>query len=310
MLAYGPSEAPLTPPIQSRERSRSLYHRRRVLHTSSGPPLLSSCGTDRAVRKHRHMVAKRKDTEVVSQCHVGRGAYPVDCHHLARRLDDDQVLELEDMFDQDTCRLSWGARDRRSVHRWEDQASPRRIGAFVYTVGLRAAPRGRDSVHRWEDQGSLRSIWGVCVHCWAAGLGCGWPWDRNSVHKWDDQDSLRSIWGVCVHCWAAGLGCGWPWDRNSVHKWEDQASPRRIGAFVYTIVSRATRGARRWETGIISKHTSRETRYASIAVKATNSALAAIRPRMMAQAAGWARFIVQPMPKRLGRNKLASSRLR
>ena len=209
MLAYGPSEAPLTSPIQSRERSRSLYHRRRVLHTSSGPPLLSSCGTDRAVRKHRHMVAKRKDTEVVSQCHVGRGAYPVDCHHLARRLDDDQVLELEDMFDQDTCRLSWGARDRRSVHRWEDRASPRRIGAFVYTVGLRA-----------------------------------------------------------------------------------------------------TRGARRWETGIISKHTSRETRYASIAVKATNSALAAIRPRMMAQAAGWARFIVQPMPKRLGRNKLASSRLR
>ena len=221
------------------------------------------------------MVAKRKDTEVVSQCHVGRGAYPVDCHHLARRLDDDQVLELEDMFDQDTCRLSWGARDRRSVHRWEDQASPRRIGAFVYTVGLRAAPRGRDSVHRWEDQGSLRSIWGVCVHCWAAGLGCGWPWDRNSVHKW-----------------------------------EDRASPRRIGAFVYTVGLRATRGARRWETGIISKHTSRETRYASIAVKATNSALAAIRPRMMAQAAGWARFIVQPMPKRLGRNKLASSRLR
>ena len=138
MLAYGPSEAPLTPPIQSRERLRSLYHRRRVLHTSSGPPLLSSRGTDRAVRKHRHMVAKREDTEVVSQCHVGRGAHPVDCHHLARRLDDDQVLELEDMFDQDTCRLSWGARDRRSVHRWEDQASPRRIGAFVYTVGLRA----------------------------------------------------------------------------------------------------------------------------------------------------------------------------
>ena len=159
MLAYGPSEAPLTSPIQSRERSRSLYHRRRVLHTSSGPPLLSSCGTDRAVRKHRHMVAKREDTEVVSQCHVGRGAYPVDCHHLARRLDDDQVLELEDMFDQDTCRLSWGARDRRSVHRWEDQDSPRRIGAFVYTVGLRAAPRGRDSVHRWGDRGSLRQFW-------------------------------------------------------------------------------------------------------------------------------------------------------
>ena len=209
MLAYGPSEAPLTPPIQSRERSRSLYHRRRVLHASSGPPLLSSHRTDRAVRKHRHMFAKREGAEVVSQCHVGRSAHPVDCHHLARRLDDDQVLELEDMFDRDTCRLFWGPRDRRSVHRWVARASPRRIGAFVYTVVLRA-----------------------------------------------------------------------------------------------------TRGARRWETGIISKHTRPWTRYASIAVKATNSALAAIRPRMMAQAAGWAKFIVQPMPKRLGRNKLASSRLR
>ncbi len=271
MLAYGPSEAPLTPPIQSRERSRSLYHRRRVLHTSSGPPLLSSRGTDRAVRKHRHMFAKREGTEVVSQCHVGRGAHPVDCHHLARRLDDDQVLELEDMFDQDTCRLSWGARDRRSVHRWVVRASKRRIGAFVYTVGLRAAPRG-----------------------------------GNSVHKWEDRDSPRRI-GAFVYTVASRAT---PCDRNSVHRWEDRGSLRRFGAFVYTVVLRATRGARRWETGIISKHTSRETRYASIAVKATNSALAAIRPRMMAQAAGWAKFIVQPMPKRLGRNRLASSRLR
>ena len=192
---------------------------------------------------------------------------------------------------------------------------------------------------------SLRaSDWGICVHCCAVGLGCGWPWDRNSVHKWAMRASPRRIgafvytvasraWvvsglgiaivytngrigplraglGVCVHCWAAGLGCGWPWDRNSVHRWEDRGSPRRIGAFVYTVGLRATRGARRWETGIISRHTRPWTRYASIAVKATNSALAAIRPRMMAQAAGWAKFIVQPMPKRLGRNKLASSRLR
>ena len=123
------------PPIQSRERSRSLYHRRRVLHTSSGPPLLSSRGTDRAVRKHRHMFAKREGTEVVSQCHVGRSAHPVDCHHLARRLDDDQVLELEDMFDQATCRLSWGPRDCRSVHRSVEMASRGHFGAFVYTVG-------------------------------------------------------------------------------------------------------------------------------------------------------------------------------
>ena len=41
--------------------------------------------------------------------------------------------------------------------------------------------------------------------------------------------------GICVHCCAVGLGCGWPWDHNSVHKWEDRASPHRIGPFVYTV---------------------------------------------------------------------------
>ena len=56
------------------------------------------------------------------------------------------------------------------------------------------------------------------------------------------------FWGICVHCCAVGLGCGWPWDRNSVHKWEDRASPRRFGAFVYTVATRvairiATRAA-------------------------------------------------------------------
>ena len=50
------------------------------------------------------------------------------------------------------------------------------------------------------------------------------------------------FWGICVHCWAVGLGCGWPWDRNSVHKWEDRASPHRIGAFVYTVATRVAPG--------------------------------------------------------------------
>ena len=54
-----------------------------------------------------------------------------------------------------------------------------------------------------------------------------------------------SFWGICVHCWAVALGCGWPWDRNSVHKWEDRASPRRIGAFVYTVGSREDRASDR-----------------------------------------------------------------
>ncbi len=46
---------------------------------------------------------------------------------------------------------------------------------------------------------------------------------------------LAPFWGVCVHCWAVGLGCGWPWDRSSVHKWEEMAPRSRFGAFVYTV---------------------------------------------------------------------------
>ena len=53
------------------------------------------------------MFTKREGTEVVSQCHVGRGAHPVDCHHLARRLDDNQVLGLEDMFDLQVLYVVW-----------------------------------------------------------------------------------------------------------------------------------------------------------------------------------------------------------
>ena len=58
------------------------------------------------------------------------------------------------------------------------------------------------------------------------------------------------FWGVCVHCWAVGLGCGWPWDRNSVHKWEDRASPRRFGAFVYTVAPREDRANDRGDAGV------------------------------------------------------------
>ena len=57
-------------------------------------------------------------------------------------------------------------------------------------------------------------------------------------------------WGVCVHCCAVGLGCGWPWDRNSVHKWEDRASPRRFGAFVYTVAPREDRANDRSNAGV------------------------------------------------------------
>ena len=91
------------------------------------------------------------------------------------------------------------------------------------------------------------------------------------------QNGLSALfWGVCVHCWAVGLGCGWPWDRNSVHKWEDRASPRRFGAFVYTVALREDRASdrgdavvytdrRKWPLGAVLEHSCillrRESRY-------------------------------------------------
>mgnify|MGYP000473864728 CR=1 FL=1 len=136
MLAYGPSEAPLTPPHSKPGAFKKFIPQKAgpayILRSTA---FVISRNGQSSPRTPAH-VCQAEGTEVVSQCHVSRGAHPVDCHHLARRLDDDQVLELEDMFDQDTCRLSWGARDRRSVHKWADRASPRLIGTFVYTVGL------------------------------------------------------------------------------------------------------------------------------------------------------------------------------
>ena len=54
------------------------------------------------------------------------------------------------------------------------------------------------------------------------------------------NDLSEPFWGIRVHCWAVGLGCGWPWDRNSVHKSVEMASQRRFGAFVYTVATRVT----------------------------------------------------------------------
>ena len=61
-----------------------------------------------------------------------------------------------------------------------------------------------------------------------------------SVHRSVEMAPSAPFWGICVHCCAVGLGCGWPWDRNSVHKWEDRVSRCRFGAFVYTVASRVT----------------------------------------------------------------------
>ena len=67
------------------------------------------------------------------------------------------------------CGWPW---DRNSVHKWEDRASPRRIGAFVYTIGLLRCceqPWGRRSVHKSERTRHLDGSPTVCVHYRPAG---------------------------------------------------------------------------------------------------------------------------------------------
>ncbi len=97
-------------------------------------------------------------------------------------------------------------------------------------------------------------FWGVCVHYWAVGLGCGWPWDRNSVHKWEDRASPRRI-GAFVYTVGLLRCCGQTWGRNSVHRSPKTASQRRFGAFVYTV---AARGSCEQPWGVRSVHRSVE----------------------------------------------------
>ena len=95
--------------------------------------------------------------------------------------------------------------------------------------------------------GPSAPFWGTCVHCCAVGLGCGWPWDRNSVHKWEDRASPRRI-GAFVYTVVLLRCCGQTWGRRSVHKSVEMAPWRRFGVFVYTVATRvairiATRAA-------------------------------------------------------------------
>ena len=80
---------------------------------------------------------------------------------------------------------------------------------------------------------------GICVHCCAVGLGCGWPWDRNSVHKWEDRASRRRF-GAFVYTVGLLRCCGQMRGRKSVHKSVEMAPRRRFGAFVYTVATRVT----------------------------------------------------------------------
>jgi len=103
-------------------------------------------------------------------------------------------------------------------------------------VGLTARAMTQECTQIGEN-GPSASFWGICVHCWVVGLGCGWPWDRNSVHKWEDRASPRRF-GAFVYTVGLLRCCGQMRGRNSVHKSAEMVPRRRFGAFVYTVATR------------------------------------------------------------------------
>ena len=113
------------------------------------------------------------------------------------------------------------------------------MGGCVTAPTAWASPPGRRTQECTQIGGNGPSgpFRGICVHCCAVGLGCGWPWDRNSVHKWEDRASPRRI-GAFVYTVGLLRCCGQTWGRRSVHKSVEMASRRRFGAFVYTVATR------------------------------------------------------------------------
>ena len=105
-------------------------------------------------------------------------------------------------------------------------------------------------------------FWGICVHCCAVGLGCGWPWDRNSVHKWEDRASPRRF-GAFVYTVGLLRCCEQPWGRRSVHKSVEMAPRCRFGAFVYAVAPWA------WVVGSLG-----------IAIVYTNGRIGPLRARL------------------------------
>ena len=110
------------------------------------------------------------------------------------------------------------------------------VGGCVTAPTAWASPPGRRTQECTQIGGNGPSgpFRGICVHCCAVGLGCGWPWDRNSVHKWEDRASPHRI-GAFVYTVGLLRCCGQMRGRNSVHRSPKTASPHRIGAFVYTV---------------------------------------------------------------------------
>ena len=112
---------------------------------------------------------------------------------------------------------------------WVVASSPWRRG--------RHRPGGAQECTQIGKNGPSVPFRGICVHCCAVGLGCGWPWDHNSVHKWKDRASPHRI-GAFVYTVGLLRCCGQMRGCNSVHRSPKTASRGRFGAFVYTVASR------------------------------------------------------------------------
>ena len=89
------------------------------------------------------------------------------------------------------CGWPW---DRNSVHKWEDRASPRRFGAFVYTVALLRAAVGTQECTQIGGNGLSVPFWGICVHC------C----DANCV-RWHERLSRHGV-PAAPPRWSLSLG--------------------------------------------------------------------------------------------------------
>ena len=109
---------------------------------------------------------------------------------------------------------------------WVVASSPWRRG--------RHRPGGAQECTQIGKNGPSVPFRGICVHCCAVGLGCGWPWDHNSVHKWKDRASPHRI-GAFVYTVGLLRCCGQTWGRRSVHRLAKMASWARFGSFVYTV---------------------------------------------------------------------------
>ena len=150
--------------------------------------------------------------------------------------------------------------------------------------------------------GPSEPFWGIRVHCWTVGLGCGWPWDRNSVHKWEDRVSRRRI-GAFVYTVGPWSSCGQARGRRSVHRSTEMTPRSRFRAFVYTVATRvAIRIATRVAPGGTSAPTAMACRRRPLSV-ATSPLVGKASSTRVAPPRGW-RLHRDVSPHKLPRSRI------